>query len=168
MVAHHGLGHVALLAGMVGIGPWLFLRRSLLSAIDLHLDLVLVGLTQHGWSLFFIDVRAQDLWSSFISDSLLWLDLDLQFLIGLAWLLRLRCTELCLWFRSYLWPYSSGYTSARKYSTMAAHCLWTDNCFDNLRSILKKVWLTIFFTLIFLRGSQKRRYRSFCDQKFAI
>ena len=61
MVALDDLGHVALLAGMVGIGPWLFLRRSLLSAIDLHLDLVLVGLTQHGWSLFFIDVRAQDL-----------------------------------------------------------------------------------------------------------
>ena len=37
MVALHGLGHVALLAGMVGTGPWLFLRRSLLSAIDLHL-----------------------------------------------------------------------------------------------------------------------------------
>ena len=61
MVAHHGLGHVALLAGMVGTGPWLLLQSSLLSAIDLHLDLVLVGLTQHGWSLFFIDVRAQDL-----------------------------------------------------------------------------------------------------------
>ena len=61
MVAHHGLGHVALLAGMVGTGPWLLLQSSLLSANDLHLDLVLVGLTQHGWSLFFIDVRAQDL-----------------------------------------------------------------------------------------------------------
>ena len=95
MVAHNGLGHVALLAGMVGTGPWLLLQSSLLSAIDLHLDLVLVGLTQHGWSLFFVDVRAQDLRSSLIANVLLWLALDLQFLIGLAWLLRLRCTELC-------------------------------------------------------------------------